>query len=431
MRGVSPLLRMRSFVLGSLLVAAGVAQTPAPVAPKILRAEAQGRVEQHGDVLLLRVWGTPKQRGLAHGHLLAKEFAAVALPEFAARFARHLPLLEQARAAVGRLIEYPDDVQEELAGVWQGLLDQKVALRIDELDRDFDFTDFRIANALDVFGLMGCSSFTVWGDQALGGGVLTARNFDWPLTGEHMTAHTMLLVQHLPDGRAVASIGWPGYVGTVTGVSSDGVAAFLHVGTGKITYTPEPGSWPSAIAARAILASGVGDGGAGAFANAQKLLANTSPPAGFLTHVVLPVVPKDREPAAVFETDSRSCVPAAHRDGAFTLTNHFHTRADGRGASKDSKDREQRLQSGISGCFDAGDKQVSVEEAWQILGSVQRGGARAFGTLHALVFRHQPFCFELRIATPGKDGLVAAPASPRRLSLTHAQLFADGEVLGR
>lgn len=417
---------LRAFAVASCALGILFAQVPvASVAPAV-----HGRVERHGGLVLLRVWGTPHERGYAHGALLAQDIADVALREFSARFARKEALLAQARGAVKRLIEYPEDVQQELEGLWQGLTDSKVDLRMQELDRAFDFTDLLVANALDVFGLMGCSSFTVWGEQAVGGGVLTARNFDWPLTGEHMLTHTILVVEHLGNGRAVASVAWPGYLGTVTGVSSDGVAAFLHVGSGKITYMPSPSSWPSATAARAILANGAGEPTA-VFAAAQKLLGNTSPPAGFLTHLVLPAVPAKGSPAAVFETDAGSCVEGAPGEGAFVCTNHFRTRHDGRAASKDSVDRAQRLQSGVSGCLTIGDDKVSVEEAWQILGSVQRGGSRAFGTLHALVFRHDPWCFELRIATMGKDGLVAAPASTNRHALTHAELFADGETLGK
>jgi len=185
------------------------------------------------------------------------------------------------------------------------------------------------------------------------------------------------------------------------------------------------------IAARAILANGAGGAAADVFAAAAKLLEYTSPPAGYLTHVILPKVPPTGAPAAVFETDADSCVPAGAGAAPVVLTNHFQRRTDGRKASKDSKDRERQMQSGVSGCFDLGDKQVSVEEAWQILGSVQRGGGHAFGTLHALVFRHEPWCFELRIASYGENGVVAAPASARQHVLTRQQLFADGEALGR
>jgi hypothetical protein len=412
---------------GSLVfvVLAGFASTVAAQAPAAPRTK--GRVETHAGLVVLRVWGSPRERGYAHGRLLAERFAQTAIPEFTARFARMQPLLGQARAAVKRLIEYPADVQEMLDGLWQGLVDSKVDLAMPELDRTFDRDDLLVANALDVFSQMGCSSFTVWGAQVVGGGVLTARNFDWPLSGEHLIANTVVVVEHLADGRAVAAVTWPGYVGSVTGVSSDGVAVALHVGSARFDATPQPSSWPSACASRAILAHGAGDGAA-TFAKAKELLGYTSPPLGYLTHVALPAVPAGAAPAAVFETDSEQCVQATAKPGALVLTNHFRERQDGRAVSRDSKDREKQLDTGIGACIAMDDRQVSIDEAWRLLGTVERGGGHAFGTLHALVFRHEPWCFELRVATLGPDGLVAAPASARRHVLTRQQLFADGEA---
>lgn len=408
---------MRRFFPGSWFVALVVAAgSPAQMA-------VNGRLAEHAGLRVLHVWGSPAERGYSHGFLLGKDIAAVLVAEWSARFARQQPLLQQARGALGRLIEYPDDVRAEIEALFAGVVDSKASLDMPELERAFDVQDLLVANALDVFGLMGCSSFTVWDRQVEGGGVLTARNFDWPLTGRHLLDATMLVVQHLPAGRAVASVSWPGFVGTVTGVSDDGLAVFLHVGSGKVTMTPEPGSWPTAIAARALLASQEHGDGAAVGKEAHRLLEYTSPPAGFLTHVVVPRATGDAPPAAIFETDAKSCVQADSAIGACILTNHFKTRTDGRKPSRDSLDREKRVGSGIDGWLGEGDHRVSIDEAWQVLRSVQRGGGHAFGTLHSLVFRHEPWCFELRIADLGDKGVVAAPDSTRRHVLTREQVF--------
>lgn len=407
------------------------AQTTVATAPAAAPHDVLGRLETHGGLRLLRVWGTPEQRGYAHGFLMAKEIAAVAIAEFTARFARRPGLLVQARAARPRLIEYPDDVAAELRALFQGLVDAKVDLDMPELGRAFDLEDLLVANALDVFGLMGCSGFTVWGERVVGGGVLTGRNFDWPYTGPQVVDDTIVLVEHLADGRAVASVTWPGFVGVVTGISSDGAAVFLHVGSAKISMTPEPGSWPTATAARAILEHAKVDDGAATFAEAQRLLGFTSPPAGFLTRVVLPQATGDAAPVAVFETDVHKSVREDAPAAVSVVTNHFTTRHDGRDASRDSLDRARRVQTGLDDLCTGGDRRVDVAEAWQVLQSVQRGGGHAFGTLHALVFRCEPWCFELRLATITPDGLVAASSSERRFALTRAELFATGEQLGR
>jgi hypothetical protein len=414
---------MRACVLAivwPLLSALALAQAPAPVAKQV-----RGHIEEHAGLRVLHVYGSPTERGYAHGFLLGRDIAAVAIAEFTARFARQKPLLQQVRDAVERLIEFPEDVQLEIDAVFDGMVDSGADLQMPELERDFDRKDLWIANALDVFGLLGCSSLTVWDAQVEGGGVMTARNFDWPLTGAHLLDATLLVVQHLPDGRATAAVTWPGYTGAVTGISKEGLAAFLHVGSAKITFTPEPESWPSAIALRRVLEQGRADAGVATFDLAQELLGNTSPPAGYLLHVVLPTALAGASPATVFETDARSCVRSLRPGGACVLTNHFHTRTDGRPASRDSLDREKRLRAGIDGCLDTGDHRVSVDEVWDVLGSVQRGGSHAFGTLHSLVFRHEPWYFELRVGQLDGKKVIAAPASGRRHVLTRAQVFGD------
>lgn len=408
--------------VGWFVLVGGVVGQAAPV-PVAVAREVRGRLEEFAGLKVLHVYGSPGERGYAHGFLLGKEIAAVAIAEFTARFARQKPLLQQVRGAFDRLIEYPEDVQAEIEAVWAGMGDSGVDLAMPELERDFDLEDLLVANALDVFGLLGCSSFSVWGDEVEGGGVLTGRNFDWPLSGAHLLDATMLLVEHLPDGRATASVTWPGYVGAVTGISKAGLAAFLHVGSAKITFTPEPDSWPSAVALRRVLEQGRADAGAATFDLAQQLLGNTSPPAGYLLHVVLPRVPAGSSPALVFETDSQSCVRGECPTGACVLTNHFHTRTDGRPASNDSTGRERRVRAGIQTCLDEGDHKVSIAEAWELLAAVERGGGHAFGTLHSLVFRHEPWCFELRVGALDGKKVIAAPDSPRRHVLTREQVF--------
>ena len=69
------------------------------------------------------------------------------------------------------------------------------------------------------------------------------------------------------------------------------------------------------------------------------------------------------------------------------------------------------------------DRLVSIEETWVMLALVQRGGKRAFGTLHSLVFRPEPWCFELRIAEAKPEGLVGAPDSSRRFALPRETVF--------
>ncbi|MEC8651823.1 MAG: C45 family peptidase [Planctomycetota bacterium] len=410
-----------------LAIAAACAPTASGVRGSAPRAAApasqgglHGRLEQPSGLRLLRVWGTPEQRGYAHGRLLAADIVKNLGEEFVAQFAQRPELLDQARAALPRLIEYPEEIQRELDALWRGVRSQQPDLYMPAFGRAFDRRDLLLANAMDVFGLMGCSSFTVWGEEVAGGGVMTARNSDWHVTGAHIVDAALLIVQEYADGRAVASFGWPGYVGAVSGVSADGVAAYLHVGSARQSM-PEPSSWPAAAATRMVLAAR--DAGDARLQRAQELIEYTSPPAGFLTHVVVPAVPASGVPAVVFEADARRCVPGAAQPGPLVVTNHFRTRRDGVRAGADSVGRERTLQRQLTRCVEVGDRRVDAGDAWRMLSEVAKGGGSYFGTLHSLVFRHEPWLFEARLAELREGAVVAAPQSDRRYRLTREQVF--------
>ena len=415
--------------LALALSAVACASTSGVTAPSAQRRDdvvaaaagvANGRLERPDGLRLLRLWGTPEERGFAHGLLLADDIVSSLRSEFASQFAKAPQLLQQARAALPRLIEYPEDFVRELDALWRGVLEAGPDRHMPAFGRAFDKVDLLVANAMDVFGLMGCSSFTVWGEQAVGGGVLTARNFDWHITGDHIIEQTLLIVQEHDDGRSTASLGWPGYIGTVSGVSADGVAAYLHVGSARQAM-PEPSSWPAATAARKILESrGRGDA---RIRDAREHVEYTSPPAGFLTHVALPAVPESGVPAALFEADSRKSVLGDARPGPCVVTNHFLTRKDGRDAAADSRRRERMLRRGIAGCFELGDQKVDSAEAWDMLREVAVSSRSRFGTLHSLVFRHAPWCFEVGICEKEGRQVVGAPSRSLRYRLTREQVF--------
>ena len=415
--------------LALALSAVACASTSGVTAPSAQRRDdvvaaaagvANGRLERPDGLRLLRLWGTPEERGFAHGLLLADDIVSSLRSEFASQFAKAPQLLQQARAALPRLIEYPEDFVRELDALWRGVLEAGPDRHMPAFGRAFDKVDLLVANAMDVFGLMGCSSFTVWGEQAVGGGVLTARNFDWHITGDHIIEQTLLIVQEHDDGRSTASLGWPGYIGTVSGVSADGVAAYLHAGSARQAM-PEPSSWPAATAARKILESrGRGDA---RIRDAREHVEYTSPPAGFLTHVALPAVPESGVPAALFEADSRKSVLGDARPGPCVVTNHFLTRKDGRDAAADSRRRERMLRRGIAGCFELGDQKVDIAEAWDMLREVAVSSRSRFGTLHSLVFRHAPWCFEVGICEKEGRQVVGAPSRSLRYRLTREQVF--------
>jgi hypothetical protein len=241
-----------------------------------------------------------------------------------------------------------------------------------------------------------------------------------------MVESAILLVVVPEAGHAQAIVTWPGYFGAITAVNDAGLAAFLHVGSGKLDLEPRAGSWPSACATRVLLErAGPGE----ARAEALEALARTSPPASYITRVVLPAPGDDGSPELVFETDTRRVVER-REPGQCVTTNHFLAREDGREASADSRKRHEKLCSCLKGLLGGGDKVVSVAECWEALLSVQRSGG-GIVTMHSLVFRAEPWCFEVALgAVEGPRQVRGAPASARRIGLARAEVFVTAARAG-
>ncbi|MCA8956902.1 MAG: hypothetical protein KDC87_12565 [Planctomycetes bacterium] len=397
---------------------------PKPVF-RTVRKVAHGRLEEHGGLRLLRLWGTARERGRAHGVLLAEEIASLYRRELEARFSHQPGVLLRARAMLPLMVRYPADVDEEIKAMFEAVVEH-ASIALPRFRRNLDLIDARVINAMDVLATMGCSGFSVWGDQVAGGGVLSTRNFDWPITGRYLAERCLLVVQHPADGTAFATVGWPGYVGAVTGVSAEGVAIYLHVGNSR-GRLPRPGSMPAAVAARRILA-GAGRKGTAplsaedVFTRAKEELAETSPPRGYLARVVLPNA-GEGHPARVFEVDLEG-VTWQVDSARCVVTNHFLSRLGQRRVSRDSEQRRIALEGCLERVADAG-RAITRDDAWATLAAVERRRAN-FATLHSLVFRAEPWVFELALAEwrDGAAAPVAAPSSSRRFRLPRAQLFA-------
>src|SRR5205823_196077 len=85
----------------------------AAVAPAPAIEPVHGRIEEYQGLRIVRLWGTPEQRGRAHGLLLGKDIAACAGAEFGKRFARKPALLATARKSLDRNIAWPEAVRRE------------------------------------------------------------------------------------------------------------------------------------------------------------------------------------------------------------------------------------------------------------------------------------------------------------------------------
>ena len=130
---------------------------------------------------------------------------------------------------------------------------------------------------------------------------------------------------------------------------------------------------------------------------------------------------------AVFQLIDLSFITRLGEDSvtAIVVTNHFQGRPEGRPAGRDSTGRMRDIRQSLEHCLANEDKKVSADEVWQALDQVAKSD-RINTTVHSLVFRAQPWLFELRIGEVRPDNkIVPSTRSDRRYQLTREQIFPD------
>ena len=270
----------------------------------------------------------------------------------------------------------------------EGMEASGVDLALPMLRRSMKLIDLEVLNSIDHWGLFGCSGFTAWGRSTEGGDVLCARNFDFDLDPERKAiARLGVVVTFEPDeGRRLVSFGFPGLVGTVSGLSEAGVGAFLHVGNGGFGGGEEGRSLPPSILARMVLEE---CSPAQAAARAEELIATACFRNSYLLRIVTPGV--DAPPTTVFEVDPRGFERQRLPDEAkgepplLVTTNHYLTRAAPFAVIPDSRIRYCNLEDDARRCLADGDRRIAPEEAWNGLGLVKQ--EQGIVTLHSLVWR--------------------------------------------
>jgi len=207
--------------------------------PVFVRSVPNGKLYMGGtgdhEFYVAHVWGTPHEMGMAHGQLLKNE-----LIDFFNKLWKHLE---------EDTVTKPDWVSQE---VWDEImyLGLDVALQLtedatrpftpdywfEELqglvdgvdDASFTFKDLYHISLLGELTKGACSMFGAWGDilaDKTPGAVLQLRALDWD-TGGPFAEYPAIIIYHpnSDNGHAFANVGWTGWIGSMTGMSSQKMA---------------------------------------------------------------------------------------------------------------------------------------------------------------------------------------------------------------
>src|SRR5262245_42575568 len=196
------------------------------------RPEVKGTLGVEKGVRVLRVWGTPRDMGYAHGFLLASEIL-----EGFESYVVYSPVVGGPRNYESRIVprvrrqmQFLPEYGAELAGMLEGIrASLGDAARVPALGRPIDLIDLEVLNTYGDWYQFACSSFSAWGSLTPDGETITARNFDFPPAPILET--TQLLMAYAPADRARkrwVNIAFPGVIGVISGRNEDAVAMFVH-----------------------------------------------------------------------------------------------------------------------------------------------------------------------------------------------------------
>ncbi|MFQ5430375.1 MAG: C45 family autoproteolytic acyltransferase/hydrolase [Phycisphaerae bacterium] len=215
-----------TLILAIVLVPGGLrAAAPPPT-------DVNGRLFEVQKVRVLRIWGTPRQRGYAHGYLLAKDIIGV-LQCFVSKtsLSGGVAGYEQAMQFTARAMEIAPAYEAELRGILAGV-EARLGKRtiVPALQRKLRYEDLVTINCIPDFGKIGCSSFAAWGTLTRKGHTIAGRNLDWR-RGKGLAKRQIAIAHiHPPNSGAVdwLSITWPGFIGCLTGMNAEGVTVSMH-----------------------------------------------------------------------------------------------------------------------------------------------------------------------------------------------------------
>ncbi|MCW8133403.1 MAG: hypothetical protein KIS92_23875 [Planctomycetota bacterium] len=292
-----------------LLPAAARAQSDAE------RAAAAGELVVYKNHHVLRLYGSePRERGFAHGYLLASgileamDDALKSLPFFTAEKFEHR-LIPWAKNS----FVWDAQATQEMEGMFEGLCARLPAKErvCPALGRAVTLADLYAINVIaDYFG-PGCSGFSAWGPLTEDGKVIYGRNLDFPIGQRAVANQIVLAVEKLgakgkdPKRKPWIGVGWPGLITIFTAMNEDGFVCCLHDSTNVLKGGPKAGFVPRGLLLRRMIEGVDPEDGDPAEA-AAKLTAERPAACGNLFHIAWPKAAAEKTkttPSAVLEFD--------------------------------------------------------------------------------------------------------------------------------
>jgi len=303
---LNDLSRFRQLATASILLGLILAATTASAAELYQYKEGtfdKGRLSRVDGLAVLELEGTPAEMGRQAAALTsdaAKELLSYTKKLIANRAGgRGWPMLQRVSRPL--LPNFPSHHRVELESYAR--------------KAGIDTTQMVTANVMvDIYRLFGCSSLVVEPERSETGGPLFGRNLDFYTLGV-IHRYTMVTICR-PEGKhAFASIGFPGLIGTFSGMNDAGLALAVHevssTKDGSLMFDRR--GTPYSLCFRRILEECT------TIEEAEKLLKRMK------RTTRLNLVVCDRQHGGVLEITPQNVVLRRSKDGICACTNHFRT----------------------------------------------------------------------------------------------------------
>jgi hypothetical protein len=422
-----------------LLVAAAMAPSmaapapvTAPVAPAVSAPAAEAKAAapklqvtaRYGqsvrglidDLPFVVLRGTLQERGEAYGALCGKDCVEMMNTVILPIVQKMSPDAWQMMVALSKaMMLFPKDDAVQAAAFIEGF--RKAVPEADRkmpaLGRELGVDDLRLAQGfvdLDGAGrimLGGCSSFSVWGDLAAGGGTITGRNSDYQTFPGRFP---MMVVAQQPsekDRLATIEVSGPGVLGASTAMNEEGVFLALNNETG-LPPRAAGGFWPRISALRPAIETARA---ASAVKDVAAALRGKAPMMGCIVHVSVPTAKGKGALPSVIEWDGNPLTegvtvrePEGGAGAGFILsTNNYLKRREGPPETTGDSARRLKILDGALAAVREAKGKVDLEKAEAMLDSVApQGGFMTY--LSVIAF---PDTRRLVIAVTPKTGVPA------------------------
>lgn len=240
----------------------GLAREPTLLGKDVLKSPIGGGVlKPLGNAHLLQLFGSPYEKGLAHGYLLADQIIDwLYFYQIQTNMKGNTTYYERYASWLKENQHVPDDYAEEANGLFEGMKKSGRPLFIDILGRDFVLNDIYVLNTyLEGTPASGalyswerpdpttlshkkpttsstfpaCTQFVAWGDMTGDGGTLAGRNMDGEIDPWYVTVSHLIVFAHSATGRQkrFVSVMWPGHIGSLSTMNEDGLSIMLNCGS--------------------------------------------------------------------------------------------------------------------------------------------------------------------------------------------------------